>query len=337
MSNESSTSLLSYVKKIFTSGNQLPFDDPQKRVARRERILVFLIAYVLAFFMWLIVNLNSNFSISLNMPIQEGNIPPDMSLTDELPEFVQVNLSGQGLQLMNVYNNPPTVTVDLQDGEINLFDEVRRRMSSMQDVEVVKVQPLLLAINLEEQITKKVPLRFESVLEFEPRFGLIGSPALTPDSISITGPASKISSIDYWQLQDTLRFSNLKEDVNTQVPIQTDNSVLRIAEEVITFTANVSEFTEAETTVYIQTRGLPRGENVNYNPASVIIRYDVPIELFAEISRQNPYEVYVSYNEIIDDNTGFVTPDVEQIMPDIPIRLRSFQPKAVAYFSVLDQ
>ena len=112
--------------------------------------------------------------------------------------------------------------------------------------------------------------------------------------------------------------------------------MIELSETQISYEANVSEFTEGETTVYIRTRGLPRGQNVNYNPSSVTIKFDVPIEQFAEVEKVRPYEVYVPYSKILEDETGFVTPDIEQTAEQFQLRLRSFQPKAVAYFTVLN-
>jgi hypothetical protein len=75
---------------------------------------------------------------------------------------------------------------------------------------------------------------------------------------------------------------------------------------------------------------------VNYNPSSVTIRFDVPIEQYSAVSKIRPYEVYVPYSKIVEDSTGFVTPDIQQTAEDYELKLRSFQPKAVAYFTVLD-
>lgn len=138
-------------------------------------------------------------------------------------------------------------------------------------------------------------------------------------------------------ITDTLTLRNVRDDISSIIPINQQNPLIVPSIEEITYTANVSEFTEGETSVYIRTRGLPRGQVINYNPSAVRIRFDVPLERFAEVQNIQPYEVYVPYSEIQEDSTGFVTPDIELIATQYQIRLRSFQPKAVAYFSVLDQ
>ena len=80
--------------------------------------------------------------------------------------------------------------------------------------------------------------------------------------------------------------------------------------------------------VDIRTRNIPRGNIINYNPSTVTIRFDVPIEQYVEVQNLRPYEVYVPYQEIVEDSTGFVTPDIELVTTEYQIKLRSFSAKS---------
>ncbi len=312
-------------------------NEDDARVARRERVAVFVVAYIMAMSLWFIVNLNGDYNININVPIETGSIPDDMALIEDLPEFVQVEVTGDGWKLVNLFNNPPNVLVDITEGEVNLFEQVRQRFTVEQDVSVLKVQPFAVNIALEPKISKKIPIRLNTDIEFMNRYGLIGEPQLIPDSLTITGAVSQVADISEWVVTDTLVLRDVRDDISSVIPILPENLLVVPSLEEITFTANVSEFTEGETSVYIRTRDLPRGQIINYNPSAVRIRFDVPLEQFAEVQNIRPYEVYVPYSEILEDSTGFVTPDIELITTQYQIRLRSFQPKAVAYFSVLDQ
>ncbi|SMO78903.1 CdaR family protein [Gracilimonas mengyeensis] len=324
------------IKNTVKPGTTPGAEETEVRILRREKVIVFIAAYIMAVCLWFIVNLSDSFNINLNVPIEPGNVPENMALTEELPEFVQVGISGDGWQLMNLYSDPPTVSINVEDNEINLFDQVRQRLSYLQDIDIAKVQPLLLSVDMEPKVSKKVPVRIYSDLNFQNRFGLVGDPVLRPDSITITGAQSNIQQVNEWVIEDTLRMNNIREDITRIIPISGSNGVIELSAEQVTFTANVSEFTEGQTTVYIRTRGLPRGQNVNYNPSSVTIKYDVPIEQFNEVAKIEPYEVYIPYSKIVEDSTGFVTPDIELTADQFELRLRSFQPKAVAYFTVLN-
>ncbi|MEX2363382.1 MAG: CdaR family protein [Balneolaceae bacterium] len=294
-------------------------------------------AFIMALSLWLIVNLNGSFNIDLNIPVEPTNLPENMALTETFPEFVQVGISGDGWQLFSLYNDPPSISITVDEGDINLFEQVRQRLSYLQGVDISKVQPLLLSVDMEPKISKKVPVKLHTRLSFQNRYGVIGSPKIIPDSITVTGAESLVGDIEEWQIKDTLKLAEIRENIMETISLEKARPLVELSIEEIIYTAEVSEFTEGETTVYIRTRNLPRGQNINYNPSSVTIKYDVPLKQYAEVSRIKPYEVYVPYSKIIEDSSGFVTPDIEQTAEEFELRLRSFQPKAVAYFSVLDQ
>ena len=325
------------LKRIFRFGIPAGSKLEDVREVRRERVAVFAIAYIMAISLWFIVNLNGDYNTTINIPLEPGTIPKDMALVEGLPEFVQVEVSGDGWKLVALYNNPPKVPIDIAEGEVNLFDQVRQRFSIEQDVSVIKVQPFIVNIGLEPKISKKIPITLASEISFVPRYGLVSEKRISPDSLVITGATSQIAAINAWIIPDTLVLENIQEDINLLVPINSTNRLIIPSVSETNFTAQVSEFTEGEVTVYIKTQDLPRGQVINYNPSSVSIRFDIPIEQYNQIENIRPYEVYVPYSKILEDSTGLVTPDIELTATQYPIKLRSFQPKAVAYFSILDQ
>lgn len=146
-----------------------------------------------------------------------------------------------------------------------------------------------------------------------------------------------MTAINEWVIEDTLKLSGVKDDIAQTIPVTNNNPLLELSLDEVSLTANVSEFTENEVSVYIRTRNLPRGQNITYNPSSIVIKYDVPLEQFSELQNETPYAVYVPYQKIQEDETGFVTPDIELVATKYALKIRSFQPKAVAYFSVVDQ
>ncbi len=334
MELEKKHSILTKIKRL--SGPREPLLDNDLRSKRREKIIVFTFAYLMALSLWFIVNLNRDYRISIDVPIEKGAIPSNMALVDGLPENLQVEVSGDGWKLINLYNNPPEIPINLIEGEVNLFNQVRQRFTLEKDISVLKVEPLVINIELEPKISKKIPIQLHTVLDFAERYGLVNDPVFEPDSIIITGAQSHVKNIDKWLVSDTLYFSQISKNLTEVVAIDTNDPLIELDVKEIKFIANVSEFTEGEVSVFIRTRDIPRGSIINYNPSTVTIKFDVPIEQYANIQNQKLYEVYVPYDEILEDVTGFVTPDIELIATDFKIKLRSFQPKAVAYFSVLD-
>lgn len=325
------------LKRFLSSASGPGTEETQVKYARREKITVFIAAYIMALSLWFIVNLNSSFSVTIDMPLELGEIPEEQALTQSLPASVSVEMSGDGWKLLGLYNDPPSISVDVSQQEVNLLEQVRQRLSAEQDLTVSSVSPILISIELEEKASKMIPVRVQTDIAYQPRFGMIGEPRIFPDSLLITGARSQIRDYEEWVIRDTLRMEEVNQDIAVELPVVNDNQLVRISADQISYSADVSEFTEGESRVYISTRELPRGQNINYNPSTVTIRYDVPIEQYSRVADLNIFEAYVTYDQILADSTGFITPEIEVMTDEYEIRVRSFQPFSVAYFSVLDQ
>lgn len=303
----------------------------------KENVLVFGGAYLVSLVLWFVVNLNGVFNVNLQVPIQLSSLPADKALSSNLPKFVSVDLTGEALELIRIYNNPPVIDINVEDRNVNLFNQIRQQFNTVQNVEVIKVEPISLVVSLEDKVSKKIPVIVPTNLKFQNRYGLISEPSLSPDSITISGAVSEVSKVDSWVLKDTLILTDIRNDIRVNLTLENENQLISLSNSSVNYSADVSEFTEGEINVYIRTRGLPRGENITYNPSSINIKYDVPIELYSSLQSQRIYEAYVDYSEIRDDFTGFVSPNIELLTTQYNIRLRNFQPKAVAYFSVVEQ
>jgi YbbR domain-containing protein len=327
-----------FSEKLSAAWNRL-FNKPDEdgmTDAGREKVVVFLVAFVLALFLWLMVNLGRDFNLNINLPITLGNVPPDRALAEELPKFATVSISGEGWSLINVYNNPPQIYVDVAQQEVSLYEQVRQQMNAVSDLNVLKVQPLFLNVELDERVSKKVPVRSNVRVTFEEQHDFVGRPSITPDSVTITGAESLVEDNTYWET-DTVQISEAKDPVSQTVPLQDPGSLLSLSTGSVRYTANVAQYTEGETRVFVQPRGMPEGQLVSFSPSSITVKYNVPIQEYAEVSDMPElFTAYVDYEQIRRDSTGFVVPKI--VKPaDSPYHyeLRSFQPAQVAYFIVL--
>lgn len=311
-------------------------DDDSMSGFGREKIAVFTISFILAFGLWLMVNLSRDFNLDINLPINVANVPPDQALREPLPETAIVGISGEGWKLLNIYNNPPPIDVSISDTEINLYDQVRQNMNALPDINVQKVQPLILSVNLEERVEKKVPVVSNIELSFQDQYGLLDSASFNPDSITVAGASSLVENISAWET-DSLVISDISDDISRNVPLQKSEELISIDRSEVVFTVPVAQFTEGEVKVKINTQNLPATSNVSFSPSSITVRFDVPISNYADLGGTDLFEVYVPYEDLMEDSTGFVRPHIElKEEVEYPINIRASQPNRVAYFMVLD-
>ena len=300
----------------------------------RERIIVFIVAFILAVCLWFMVNLSLNYTLNINLPIEKGMMPDDRALTKALPKAATVSISGEGWKLINLYNNPPPVRVDVMNQEVNLYDLVRQQLNTFSEVDVQKVQPLILSLSLEKRSSKKVPVRPVWEISFKNQYGFLGQPTVQPDSITISGAASLLNDISQWPT-DTLSGSNIASDITESIDLQ-QNELLTLSRDKVAFSGEVAQYTEGKATVRLSTRNLPAGQNISYSPTTIAVTFDVPIEEYANIENRQLFEAYINYQQVLEDSTGFVKPNIQNISNNKHVKIRSFQPEEVAYFMVVD-
>lgn len=311
-----------------------PKDDSSIGVTR-EKVVVFFISVVLALCLWMLVNLSRDFNLNIDVPITLGNIPDNRALTEELPEFVSVSIHAEGWKLINMYNNPPRIYVDVTEEQVNLFEQVQQQVSAIPEINVQKVQPLMLNIELEEKVTKKVPVTAEVQVDFLDNFDFVGQPSLTPDSVSVSGAASIVENIEHWET-DSTGFEEVANDIDATLVLKEPPPLIELDQREIAYRADVSEFTEGETRVPVETRNIPQGTNISFSPSYITIRYDVPIHEYNEVVDEQPFKAVVDFSAIEQDSTGFVTPEIQMVTEEYNLEIRRFQPSRLAYFNVID-
>ncbi|HKK26406.1 MAG TPA: hypothetical protein VJ941_12310, partial [Gracilimonas sp.] len=71
--------LVTQLKDLFKFGTRPGSDEEEVTFLRREKVIVFIGAYIMAVALWFIVNLSGSYSIDVNLPVEPGNVPEDMA------------------------------------------------------------------------------------------------------------------------------------------------------------------------------------------------------------------------------------------------------------------
>lgn len=331
------SSISGWLKGLF-SGESGPGDDDSDdyHAENREKIIAFSIAFFLSVCLWFIVNLSRDFNVTIQVPIQVASISEDEVISSDVPETATVNVSGEGWNIISVYNNPPRLLVTAQSQQINLSEQMRNQINAFSDLNIIQVQPAQITIQTEPKVTKRVPIVSNVQLNMRGQFGLLHEPDITPDSVTISGTAAAVESVNEWPTAE-IQIDNVDSDIQRNVELNQPDSRLSLEVETVNFQAQIAEFTEAEVRVPIRTRNLPAGRAVTYNPSSITVLFDVPIDQYSEIENLRPFRAYVDYSVIEEDESGRVAPEIETVETDFNIRLRSFQPPRVSYFRIVPE
>lgn len=300
----------------------------------REKGVIVLVAVVLASLLWFVVNLNRNYTIDIKVPLTLGQVSSSQALAVDLPNFVTASISGEGWSLLSVYRDPQPILVDVSGTQINLFEQVRRQFQASSKLRVEKVSPLYLRLQLENKISKKVPVISRVKTNFLPQYNFLTAPIIQPDSIIVTGAVSIIEDINYW-LTDSLEIKNIETSFVKEVPLKQAGSLIALSTQSITFSGKVAEFTEGTVTVPVELRNAGVEKNVIFSPQEVKITYLAPIQEFPAIKEGSIFSAYITFKQLVHDSTGFVSPQIQQLSDTLHLKVQQVQPRQVAYFNIV--
>ncbi|MEX0593198.1 MAG: CdaR family protein [Balneolaceae bacterium] len=301
----------------------------------KEKVLVFSLSLILAFCLWFIVNLSRDFSISVDFPMQVEHLSDELALVQDPPSLVQVGLTGEGWNLISLYRNPPTLVVESTEQDVNLFEVVQQQLSVLSNVNVTQVRPARVLLELEEKRSRDVVVIPNLKIQLRERYQLLDEPTVTPERVTIRGALSVVSDVDtlYTEsivLQDVSRSGDIR------LPVLLPDNGLELDEPDVHVEYQVAEFTEGEMTVPIRVRDLPGEEQIRYQPSTVNIRYDVPIEQYNAVQEARPFRAFIEYSELMADTTGSLIPRIETMDGAWTLRVRQIRPSRIRYFRIVE-
>ena len=323
-------------RRIFKSDNRVKPDSARRLVfPRTEKVVVFIVSIVIALGLWLLVNLGQQFSITINMPLSISEVDDEYALVEEPPEYIEVNISGEGWNLLNIYSNPPHLTINPDSEQIDIMELVEARMNMFQDISVQDVQPSNLEIQLEELTSRNVPVNPDVEYSFRRQCDFISEPVITPDSVTIYGAQSLVDS--YSELTtERYEFTDIREDIDKELEIKKPDELLSLEQHTARLEAGVDEFTEEQVSIPVEVTGIPANRSVRFSPPDITVTFRVPLKEYEQIRESNPFEAHVDYNDIEDDTTGSVAPEITQAVEGPNLQLRNHQPRRVSYYLVVN-
>ena len=154
------------------------------------------LAIALATLLWLTVAGEHVVERSLRVPLEFRNIPPQLEITGDPPDNVDVRLRGSSAVLGRLDSGEVVAVVDLTGGRpgSRLFhlrnDEVRAPFG----VEVAQVLPSTVSLELEKSATRMLPVVPAVFGEPAPGF-VVGRRTAEPATVKVVGPESHVRAL----------------------------------------------------------------------------------------------------------------------------------------------
>lgn len=313
-----------------------PTEKESAYLHKREVAVVFLIGYLIALILWLFVNLGRDYNLTVEVKLNITEPNKELVFSEMPPQYAKVEVNGIGWKLLPIYRTPPEIHIPYEEERVNVAEIVRRKIGKFSDLTVDKVEPDFVTLKTESQKTKKVPVLPDLDIRLKPQYKIYRQVRVLPDSVKITGPESIIEEIEEWSTE-RLRLRDVNSNISQHVSLLSSDRIRLPETKEVLITFELTEITEGEVRIYVKARNVPDNKKIRFNPSIINVRYDVPIEYFSEAQEIIPYEAYVDYEIMKEDSTGFVVPTVRPVTEELNLVLRSFQPRRVSYFRVIDE
>lgn len=299
----------------------------------QRRGFVITMAILVSSLLWFTFTMRETHTKIIQMPTEVVNLPENQALSQLPPDNVRVQVVGDGWSILRLRLRPPTIPINASQQEVGIRESIPELPKN---VDIQSVSPASLNLWRERRITRKVPVELRAEIETPATHDLVNPPELLPDSVEIIGAASIVGDITEWP---TVRrtFENVRDTLETRVALSdTLSGLVNRNVSAVTLRAVSKQFTEGVREIDVTVQGQPSTQTlVSLEPSSVRVRYRVLFDQYQDAQSAMDFFATVSYDEIRQDTTGRVRPDLH--VPDnLVLRDVEMIPPTLGYYERID-
>lgn len=252
----------------------------------REHFKLKLIAVGLALALWASLHAGEEGLFQMqSSPVELTNVPPDLALSSEVPETVDVTLRGLETRMRSLTSADIRVRVDLSDAHAgtNLITMGEENVRVPSDFDLVRVQPPELRIVLEEEVEAVRPII--SVIEGEPAEGYeVAARRLDPESARVRGPRSRLEQLEELRTE-AVNISGRTESFSQRVALQVDTPFVELVQErEVELTVEIREILQVRTFQGLQVEVVGSPYRVQVNPDTIGVRLRGPPSVLDDLT-----------------------------------------------------
>jgi hypothetical protein len=279
--------------------------DYKKRLLKLKQILskrdayVFLVFLLISTAFWFLNALRDDYVTDFSYPVRFVNVPHNEIVVDGMDQKVDIRIKASGFTILRqrINSSPVPVVYDIsqmsrldRDDQNLAYVLSRSQLGRVRDqllvgMELVDINPDTLFLAMDRLMDRKVPVVLDGQIDFEKQFILADSIRFSPDSVTITGPASIVDTITA-VFSKHLVTEKLKDNYTKNILLQKYPSVETSHNEV-TITILVEPFSEKSFSVPIMVMGLPDSLRMKTFPSSVEVTFRAGMSQFDKISPED--------------------------------------------------
>ncbi|MDL2245425.1 YbbR-like domain-containing protein [Parabacteroides sp. OttesenSCG-928-J18] len=326
--------------------NKKPFKSVQRKIRvifhrqKWKETLIFLAFVLLSFGFWYLQSLQQDYEIEITLPIRYKDAPAEIAFSDTVPEKVIARIRDKGSVLLN-YSfgrkfNP--IELNLKDLAIEKGQLTIERKEIEADIykqllastSLIGFEPGSFEIHYSRMKEKKVPVVFNGRVQPSAGFHRSGEVIISPRTVEIYAAETILNSITEVKTVYT-EISKVNKTTTRQIKLEKQPGV-SFAQETVTLTVPVEEFTEKTVEIPITVTGLPADFTVRLFPPTAKVVCSVPMSRFRDLT-EDDFRILLPFSELEQNLTG-VTSITLSTQPSW-IRSASITPEQIEF--ILEQ
>ena len=158
--------------------------------------LLKIVSLLLATLLWAAVSNEASSEIGLEVPLEYRNIPPQMEITGDMTNTIQVRLRGASNVIKEITTKDVATAIDLSQmtpGE-KIVTLSPHNVQVPFGAEVIRVNPSSVRFDLERTIVKSVPI--VPTVVGQPADGYeVVKVQISPSTVAVEGPESRVNTV----------------------------------------------------------------------------------------------------------------------------------------------
>lgn len=297
----------------------------------RKKLNFFIASVIFSIILWGSISLSDLYYTNIDVKLALTNFPDGYTTGSQLPESVRLRVKGQGWRLVSINVGPDgeflvSVGKDSGNKAISLYDYLESNRWLISDVDIISIQPDSIRFFVERIISKRLPVQPDLELNFKPGFGLATELRVSPDTVEVFGPVSKLKTFQSIKTESE-NYSSLDSKLETEVLLVRQNG-FSYSTNVVNVVLDVQKIVDKEfENINVEVRGIPHGKEVVLLPNKIGFNIRGGIEILGKL-KENQFKAYLNYRTLVNDTTGSVVPTLE--MPK-NVTLQYLKPERLRY------
>ena len=271
-----------------------------------KNFLTFLIFVAIAFGFWLIQYYQRKFEAEVVIPLSYANIPAEIVIKNDLPEKIDLKISDKGTAIFHYFFRKKELGIAINLAKIptektsytidhsTLYNYIQNQLLSTSELK--SFVPEMIEVLYSPLANKQLPVILKSGLKYAPGYTLSDSIRIEPAFVTAYGDEEQLKNLTGIETEWVER-KNINKKIDIAVDLHIPEKV-RLSQEQVQISANVSEFTEKTISIPIVCSGLPEDRIVRFFPSNAEIHIQIGLDKYMQIN-ESDFEISINFQDLI--------------------------------------